>query len=446
MTVMELLRNATEGRGSSGPASGRSWRALLAGAGTAALSALTVVLPALLVWVASPQSTVEWTVAAGVGASGWLLAGGGHLRAGSGAVSLVPLLALTGVLALAVVGARRTIRGTATPAPGPGGDRRWGLVPQPTVRPLLAWTAGYAACALLWGALAFAGPAPPSLATLAWPVLVVPLLAAILAGRSVRATGQAQSRPESGSAGGSEGRSEGGSEGGSEGAPPGGFARRSWPDRLPVRLAVQRALPGALWGMAAMLGAGAVIVLLLVLARFGAVSQLQSALGPGLVGGAVLVLVQLLVLPNLALWAVSFCAGSGFAVVAGAPTDWSGSRSGLLPMVPVLGALPPPGAFPWAVALVVLLPVAVGGLVGWRCLRGVARLSAMRTKALVVATGEALAAGGLGLLDVVGGGSLGAERLTHTGAPAVWMSALLLVEFGIGGAALLAWHRWRLRR
>src|SRR5579885_1625526 len=65
MSVTELLRAKSSSTG--GGADRRSLqRALLAGAGAAAASACAVVLPALLVWVASPQSTVDWTTALGV--------------------------------------------------------------------------------------------------------------------------------------------------------------------------------------------------------------------------------------------------------------------------------------------------------------------------------------------------------------------------------------------
>ena len=45
---------------------------------------------------------------------------------------------------------------------------------------------------------------------------------------------------------------------------------------------------------------------------------------------------------------------------------WSGADAGLMPMVPVLAALPQPGAFPWFTALSCLVVVVVGGLVARR--------------------------------------------------------------------------------
>ena len=75
-----------------------------------------------------------------------------------------------------------------------------------------------------------------------------------------------------------------------------------------------------------------------------------------------------------------------------------------------------------------------------------ARLSTARTKLTVVGTAVVVAAGALGLLDVLGGGSLGMRRLSDIGAPAGALTLALLVELGLGAALVLAWDRWKLRR
>ena len=67
--------------------------------------------------------------------------------------------------------------------------------------------------------------------------------------------------------------------------------------------------------------------------------------------------------------------GPGVPGRRGRRGDLVGSEGGLLPMVPVLAALPQPGAFPWFNALSVLVVVVVGALVARRALREVARLS-----------------------------------------------------------------------
>ena len=159
---------------------------------------------------------------------------------------------------------------------------------------------------------------------------------------------------------------------------------------------MRRGLRPGVEGAAALLGVGVLVCVGFVVLRFGNVSTLQGELAPGVVGGVVLALAQLLVLPNLGLWAVSFLAGTGFSVVEGASATWTGSRTSLLPMVPVFGALPEPGAFPGWLPAVVLVPVAVGAFVGWRALRSVARLSTERTKLTVAGVAVARRRGSSG--------------------------------------------------
>jgi hypothetical protein len=413
MSVMELLRGVTSA--GEGPGAGRDplHRPLLAGAGTALASSLVVVLPALVTWVASPQSTVPWTDALGLGGALWLLGGGARLQAGAATVALVPLLLLAAVVGAAAWGAWRTGLDAVDGAARSG--HRAGLLRTPVADALVAWAVGYAACTALVALLARLGPAVPVTPTLVLPVLAVPLLAAGLAARRLVAAEPALAGPR--------------------------WARPRW---LPV--VVAKAVRPALVGAATMLAAGSALVLVLVVARFGQVAHLHGQLEAGAVGGSVLTLAQVLCLPNAGLWATSFLAGSGFWVVEGAATTWTGSRSGLMPMVPAFGALPDPGAFPGALPVVALVPVAVGVLVGWRAVRSVSRLASGRTKALVTGLAVLLAAAGLAGLDALAGGSLGTGRLGDIGAPAPAMGLTLLAELGAGAALVLAWDRWRLRR
>ncbi len=407
---MELLRGVTSTSG--GPVPRAHQRTLLAGAGAASASALVFVLPALLVWVAASESTVAWTTSLGVGASLWLLATGAHLTLGATTITVVPLL----FLALAAVGgawaAVRAVRDSAQ-------DRTVSLAGELLHRPLAVglavWTLGYAAAAALWAVVAFVAGPRPVLWTLLGPVLLVPLASALLAlvhllRRRPELAGERLRRP-------------------------------AWlPD------AVRRGLRPGVEGAAALLGVGVLVSIGFVVLHFGKVSNLQGELAPGVVGGVVLALAQLLVLPNLGLWAVSFLAGTGFSAAEGASATWTGSRTSLLPMVPVFGALPEPGAFPVWLPVVVLVPVAVGAFVGWRALRSVARLSTGRTKLTVAGVAVAGAAGLIGLLDLVAGASLGQARLSSIGAPAGAMTLALLVELAAGAALVLVWDRWKLRR
>ena len=52
----------------------------------------------------------------------------------------------------------------------------------------------------------------------------------------------------------------------------------------------------------------------------------------------------------------------------------------------------------------------------------------------------------MAVLDGLGGGSIGAVRLSDLGAPALPLMLVLLLELGLGALAVLARDWWVLRR
>ena len=371
--------------------------ALLTGLVTATVSGLLVLLPTALAWGLGSHRSTSFGTALGVGSALWLLAQGAHLAVGSSIVELVPLALLASLVGVTAYGAFRVVRDRPE-----DGERGSAPLPATATAALLQWWAGYAVGTVIVVLLAGLGPAAPVGWTLVYPLVVVPALAAIVAVAAER-------------------RYEG------DLVDP-GLARRVLPDAL------RRAVLPALRGMALLVAVGSLVVLAVVGVALGDVRHVQAALGTGLAGGIVLTVAQAGALPNLALWAVSFLAGPGFQVVDGARTTWSGAHSGLLPVVPVFAALPSPGPFPVVTVGVVLVPVLVGGYVGRRALRRVARLSSLRTKASVAVVAALLTAAGTGLLDALGGGRLGTYRLAHIGAPALALAGALAVELTVGAA------------
>jgi hypothetical protein len=222
--------------------------------------------------------------------------------------------------------------------------------------------------------------------------------------------------------------------------------------RLPGR--ARRVAGPALGSVAALLAAGTAIAVGSVVGHLDRVLALYRALDPGLAGASVLTLLQLATLPNLALWALAFLAGPGFAVGVGTTVSPAGSSVGLLPLVPVLGALPEPGPVPgwWMAALAG--PVLVGAWSGWRVARrdagpvdgpepagraGPAGRRGVLTDAVVCAL---LAAGVLTALLALSGGAAGPGRLAAVG-PSPWRVGLALAAELAGGAVVAAWltHR-----
>ncbi|MEO7068889.1 MAG: DUF6350 family protein, partial [Nostocoides sp.] len=361
---------------------------------------------ALIGWLASGQSTVGLLPVLGIGTDGWLLAHGGRIDVGQAHIAITPLFAWAGIVWLIARGAR-----SIADVVGGDGPRWRGWLPRDLAIGLGCFALSYAGVVAAASLLALSTPARPD------PLWVLPaVLLTLLVGIVAGVVRSGIDLPEL------------------------ALATRRVP--APVR----RALPSAAHGALVLLGTGASVVVLAVVVGFSQVTHVTAELAPGFVGGLILLTAQLLALPNLALWAVSFLGGSGFQVVAGQPIDWTGAHSGLLPMVPALAALPSPGAFPWAVRVVVLVPIVVGGLVGRRALGSVARLSQLRTRMGVAASAAVGSAVILGLLDLVGGGALGAYRIGAMGAPALLMTAVLAVELTLGALAYTLWDGWRLRR
>ena len=412
MTVIDRLRSARPGDADASRPSlwEPGWRrAALVGFGTALLSAALVLVPVYLAWDADPLQGSTSDAALRVGASLWLLGGGAHLASGSATVTLTPLLVFGLLLVLARYGLREALVDVRTDGP------HWaGLLPRPVVEALTAWWGGYLLVVAVCWLLAHAGPFPPVPISMAVPGVVLPALAGVLALRPVV---------------------------------------RDDPDLLGPRVPqlgtdlMRRAVGPGLAGAGALLVLGLLVIVAAVVLSWPRVAALDADLAAGPSGGVVLDAAQLAALPNLALWVVSFLAGPGFSVVDGASVTWSGSETGLLPLLPVLGALPQPGAFSPAVpVLAVLALLAVGAWVGRRALRTVARLSRLRTKLAVAAWSGLVAALALGALDTLGGGSLGQFRLASVGAPALPLTGAVALLLVLGAVAAVLRDAWRLRR
>lgn len=396
MTVIDRLRTVA-----TAP-SGSARTELVAagwGAATAAASWLLVTVLVAAAVLADGGASVGEVL--GGGSAVWLAAGGARLALGASVIALVPLLGLAALVLSARVVARRVLP-VLEDLPLGEGPRVY--LEHHGVRTVLAWVGGYAAVGLLTAALTLLGPLDVRPLSLLLPLLVVPMLGVGLAGR----------------------------------------VTTGWSQRLPAGL--RRGLVPGLRGAGLLLGAGAALVLLLLVLGFSRVAHVQGELAPGLAGGVLLTTVQALTLPNLAIWALSWMAGPGYSVSLGAQTTWTEAQSSLMPMVPVLAAGPEPGPLPWLTRLAVLVPVLVGAWIARHTLSRLSRLASTRTKLSASAWAVTLAAALLALLDAVGGGSLGADRLADIGAPAPALFGVLLIELGLGALAVIARDWWRLRR
>lgn len=417
MTPFDRVRNPTATSRSSDALAGGPLRlgAALAGVSAALVSLVIVALPALLVWVASPQSTVDWPRALSVGSCVWLLANGAELSSGSVTISLTPWLLTAIPLVVATIAARRIVMQLDDGRPRR--YKRWGGLRRDVADAGLSFVSSYVAVGLV---VVFATAGDPLHATLWRSVLATAVVGSVsvLLAVALEFRGQLASvAPD--------------------------FAQ-AMEARLPLHL--RRAIRPGLWGAFATFGAGLVLALVMVVIHLDRIGRLYEALGADPVGTSMLSLGQLTILPNVAIWAASWLAGPGFGFGEGTAITWSQSNPGLLPLIPGLGAVPDPGPLPAGLWLAVLVPVAAGGFVGWRALRELARLSSWQVKAKTAASACVVAAMVLSLASALAGGSLGAARLSAVGAPSLVFGASVLVELLLGAAVVVGLSHLRATR
>jgi hypothetical protein len=93
----------------------------------------------------------------------------------------------------------------------------------------------------------------------------------------------------------------------------------------------------------AMLVAGAAVLVTGLWMHLKQVEALHEALQPGVSGGIALLFLQLAFVPNAMMWSASYALGSGFSLGAGSVVAPAATQLGMVPGIPLLGALPSPG-------------------------------------------------------------------------------------------------------
>ena len=176
-----------------------------------------------------------------------------------------------------------------------------------------------------------------------------------------------------------------------------------------------------------------VVAAVAVVLRWSSITSLTHQLAPG--GGDALgvLLLSLAYLPNLLVWVLAYVAGPGFAIGGGTGVDPFSQSGGLLPVVPLLGAVPEQA--PAAGPLLLLLPVAAGAVAAL-VLRH-RRSLPLREEAIGLVGGAVLVALGAALLAALAGGALGDGRLEQLGPPAL-ATGLALGGLVAAGALLVS--------
>lgn len=198
------------------------------------------------------------------------------------------------------------------------------------------------------------------------------------------------------------------------------------------------AVRGAGVVIAGMLGLGALLVAIALLLRGAEVVALFQTSNVDGLGATVMTLGQLAYLPTLVVWALSFIAGPGFAIGAGTAVSPAGTQLGVLPGIPLLGAVPE-STNGWML-LLALLPIALGAFAGWVAR---SRLAASAHQVLLVprlvltAAIAVLSAGAAAILAVVASGSLGPGALDALGPPVGALALTVALEVALGAGILL---------
>ncbi|MFT4219946.1 MAG: DUF6350 family protein [Microbacterium sp.] len=199
------------------------------------------------------------------------------------------------------------------------------------------------------------------------------------------------------------------------------------------------AVRGAAVALAALVGLGALATAVAVFARVGSLVALYEAGHVDVVGATVVTLGQLMYLPTLVVWGMSWIAGPGFALGTGTAVSPAGTQLGVVPGIPILGAVPE-SVSSWLL-LVLVLPVGVGALAGWvvrsRLVAGSAGAEPVGPRVVLAVAVSALAGAGAALLAAVASGSLGPGRLASVGPAPGPLAFAVGVEVMVGAAILL---------
>jgi hypothetical protein len=102
----------------------------------------------------------------------------------------------------------------------------------------------------------------------------------------------------------------------------------------------------------------------LLLVNLGTVKDLTQVLEPGILGGVLLLILNVLYLPNAAVATIGYFAGVGFGIGNGTIISPLSYQVPEIPALPILGALPT-GKSPWALIAVLLFVAAGVALTSW---------------------------------------------------------------------------------
>ena len=158
----------------------------------------------------------------------------------------------------------------------------------------------------------------------------------------------------------------------------------------------------------------------------------HEALHPGVAGAIALLLIQLAFAPNALIWSASYALGSGFSLGAGSVVAPAATQLGMVPGIPLLGALPSPGPGDPAQLWWLAAGVVAGALACWVVL--VSRPAVRFDQASLVGGACGLLAGVVFAgLAWAASGDLGTLRLADMGPRLVGVLVMAGTTMGLAG-------------
>ncbi|KPN17710.1 DUF6350 family protein [Arthrobacter sp. Edens01] len=207
-------------------------------------------------------------------------------------------------------------------------------------------------------------------------------------------------------------------------------------------------------GITAAVGLSAVLLVVALTISWAEIVTVYEKLDAGIIGGIVLTVAQLGLLPNLVAWTLAWASGAGFSIGTGSMISPLETTVGPLPAVPVLAALPT-GQLEFAYAAL-LIPVAAGVLAGWWFLREgenhfdewlsikirarwfTASASTVCLGVVIGVVSGLLAAA----IALIARGSLGIGRFVEIGPDPLWTGIWVAAEVAVGAVIGYAAGPW----
>lgn len=205
------------------------------------------------------------------------------------------------------------------------------------------------------------------------------------------------------------------------------WSREMHPAVLPT---IAAGLRGGTIAAAAVVGVAGLLLAVSMLINYATMIGLYESLQAGVLGGTVLTVLQLALLPNAVIWTASWVVGPGFAVGAGTSVSPGATVLGPVPGLPLFATLPDGQASMGF--LVLLVPILAGFAVGVM----LRQRRPQATPSALTLLGHGMAAGVgagliLGLLAWFSAGAGGPGRLQQLGPDPLMVGLFAALEVGL---------------